>query len=228
MSTGDDIHRKVQAWARSEAAKTGRPTPTAERLTQVVRDIVAADVDDGVDFDVKTITVQEIREQAEYPGLRLRMKATIGSWVGVAAWDISTGDPIVPLPEVIGIPRVLGGEIRILVYRPETTLAEKGVTILERGTTSTRWRDYVDIVQLFTHHQIDRAQLLVSARAVARYRGVVLGPIAPRVIGYGAIAQQKWAAWRRKEGLEDISEASLDSQLELVSSHLDPVFSNGE
>ena len=49
--------------------------------------IVAADVDDGVDFDVKTITVQEIREQAEYPGLRLRMKATIGSWVGVAAWE---------------------------------------------------------------------------------------------------------------------------------------------
>jgi hypothetical protein len=27
--------------------------------------------------------------------------------VGVAAWDISTGDPLVPLPEVIGIPRVL-------------------------------------------------------------------------------------------------------------------------
>jgi Nucleotidyl transferase AbiEii toxin, Type IV TA system len=283
MSGGDDIYRKVQAWARSEAAKTGRPTPTAEYLTrhmlesfldrltrtrhaqdfvlkggillasygvrrptkdldaeaisaditaeyltQVVRDIVAVDVDDGVDFDVTTITVREIREQAEYPGLRLRMKASIGSWVGVAAWDISTGDPIVPQPEVIGIPRVLGGEIEILAYRPETTVAEKGVTILERGTTSTRWRDYVDIVQLFTHHQIDRAQLLVSARAVARYRGVALGPIAPGVIGYGAIAQQKWAAWRRKEGLEDISEASLDSQMELVSSYLDPVFSNGE
>ena len=101
------------------------------------------------------------------------------------------------------------------------------MTILERGTTSTRWRDYVDIVQLFAHHQIDRAQLLVSARAVAHYRGVALGPIAPRVIGYGPIAQQKWAAWRRKEGLEDISEASLDSQMELVSSYLDPVFSNG-
>jgi len=48
------------------------------------------------------------------------------------------------------------------------------------------------------------------------------------MIGYGTIAQQKWAAWRRKEGLEDISEESLDSQMELVSSYLDPVFSNGE
>jgi hypothetical protein len=123
MSTGDDIYRRVQAWARSEAAKTGRPTPTAEYLTrhmlesfldrltrtrhardfvlkggillasygvrrptkdldaeaisaditaayltQVVRDIAGVDADDGVDFDVRTITVQEIREQAEYPG----------------------------------------------------------------------------------------------------------------------------------------------------------------
>ena len=34
MSTGDDIYRRVQAWARSEAAKTGRPTPTAEYLTR--------------------------------------------------------------------------------------------------------------------------------------------------------------------------------------------------
>jgi hypothetical protein len=42
---------------------------TAAYLTQVVRDIVAVDVDDGVDFDVRTITVREIREQAEYPGL---------------------------------------------------------------------------------------------------------------------------------------------------------------
>jgi hypothetical protein len=200
---------------------------TVAYLTQVVRAIVAVDADDGVDFDVRTITVHEIREQAEYPGLRLRMKATIGSWVGVAAWDISTGDPVVPQPEVLGIPRVLGGEIRILAYRPETTIAEKGVTILERGTTSTRWRDYVDIAQLFAHHQIDRVQLLASAQAVAHYRGVALEPIAPHVIGYGAIAQPKWAAWRRKEGLEDISEASLDGQMELVCRYLDPVFSNG-
>ena len=34
MSNDDDVYRKVQARARSEAAKTGRPTPTAEYLTR--------------------------------------------------------------------------------------------------------------------------------------------------------------------------------------------------
>ncbi|MFT4216320.1 MAG: nucleotidyl transferase AbiEii/AbiGii toxin family protein, partial [Micropruina sp.] len=47
----------------------------------------------------------------------------------------------------MGIDRVLGDPIELLGYAPETTIAEKGVTILERGITS-RWRDYVDIVQL--------------------------------------------------------------------------------
>jgi len=57
---------------------------------------------------------------------------------------------------------------------PETTVAEKGVTILERGTSSTRWRDYVDIVQLAVAG-IDDQVLLESMRAVARYRSVTLG-----------------------------------------------------
>jgi hypothetical protein len=36
----------------------------------------------------------------------------------------------------------------LLSYAPETAIAEKGVTILERGIISTRWRDNVDIVVL--------------------------------------------------------------------------------
>ncbi|MBR8743365.1 hypothetical protein DSY14_16775 [Nocardiopsis sp. MG754419] len=49
-----------------------------------------------------------------------------------------TGDPIVPSPKPVRVPRILGGEIEMLGYAPETTVAEKGVTILERGIASTR------------------------------------------------------------------------------------------
>ncbi|HEY0226930.1 MAG TPA: hypothetical protein VGC05_11190 [Mycobacterium sp.] len=37
-------------------------------------------------FDLDTISVQEIREQANYPGLRVRVAVSIGSWKGVTAW----------------------------------------------------------------------------------------------------------------------------------------------
>ena len=105
-------------------------------------------------------------------------------------------------------------------------MAEKGVTILERGITSTRWRDYVDIVQL-CRRGIDPDELLTSALAVARHRGVTLGPVAPYLAGYGAVAQRKWAAWRRKEHLELVCAERLDDQVALVVSYLDPVFARG-
>lgn len=199
---------------------------TATHLAGVVRDLAAVEVEDGVVFDVATITVQEIREQADYPGLRVRVAADIGPWQGAAAWDVSTGDPIVPAPRRVRIDRVLGDPIELLGYAPETTVAEKGVTILERGITSTRWRDYIDIVQL-ARQGIDPDELLRSARAVARYRGIDLQPITPHIAGYGQIGQARWAAWRRRERLEAISEESLDAQLALVASLLDPIFTRG-
>lgn len=199
---------------------------TVEQLTDVVRDIAAVDANDGVMFDTETIEVQEIREQADYPGLRVRVKASIRPWTGIATWDVSTGDPIVPAPRRVRIDRVLGDPIELLGYAPETTIAEKGVTILERGITSTRWRDYVDIVQL-ARQGIDATELLRSARAVARYRGVVLEPVAPHLVGYGEIGQAKWAAWRRKEKLDTVSQESLDDQAALVASFLDPIFALG-
>jgi hypothetical protein len=199
---------------------------TAEHLAQVIRDIAATDVDDGMVFDLDTISVQEIREQADYPGLRVRVAVSIGSWKGVTAWDVSTGDPIVPAPREVTIDRILGEPITLLGYAPETAIAEKGVTILERGITSTRWRDYVDIVQL-AGNDIDPDELLRSARAVARHRSVTLEPVAPHLTGYGSVGQAKWAAWRRKEHLESACEENLDDQIALVAACLDTVFVYG-
>jgi hypothetical protein len=199
----------------------------AQHLAEVVRDIATINVDDGVAFDLDTIDVQEIREQAEYPGLRLRVAVSIGTWRGTASWDVSTGDPIVPPPREVTIDRVVGDPITLLGYAPETTIAEKGVTILERGITSTRWRDYVDIVAL-ARQGIDADGLLRAARAVARHRGVTLEPVAPHLAGYGAVAQAKWAAWRRKERLESACEEMLDDQVTMIVSCLDAVFVHGD
>ena len=99
------------------------------------------------------------------------------------------------------------------------------VGCLHRGPDRPR-ATHGDIVQL-ARQGIDPEELLRSARAVARYRGVDLKPIARHVAGYGEVAQARWAAWRRKERLEALSEASLDEQLTLVASWLDPVFALG-
>ena len=281
MSSGEAAFRKIQAAARSAAAKSGANAPTqeylirhtlesflyrltqtshrgdfvlkggvllaaygvrratrdadsnavsadvtAEHLARVVRDIAEVDTDDGMVFDLDTISTREIREQAPYPAVRVQVAVSIGPWTGNAVWDVSTGDPMVPPPRQVTIDRLLGDPVSLLRYAPETTIAEKGVTILERGITSTRWRDYVDIVQL-ARQGIDPDALLDSARAVARHRGVTLEPIAPHLVGYGEVGQAKWAAWRRKEQLDSVCEANLDEQINLVINVLDSIFAHG-
>ena len=131
--------------------------------------------------------MQQIRDDADYPGLRLRMQAALHTAHGTIVWDVSTGDPIVPAPRLVRVPRALGEDIQILGYAPETAVAEKGVTILERGITSTRWRDYVDIVQLSRNHSLDPTQLRAAAEAVAAHRHVTLEAVSPHLAGYGAV-----------------------------------------
>lgn len=282
MSAGDGVFRRLQAKAKSHAARTGGAAPTQEylmrhllesgvdrlsrtrhgdefvlkggvllaaygvrrptkdadlnavaadvsvdHLVTVLEDVAGIEAEDGVDFDLATIDVRAIREEFRYPAYRLRMKARIGSWRGVAAWDVTTGDPIVPVPRRVRLDRILGDPIDVLGYAPETSIAEKGVTILERGVTSTRWRDYVDIVRL-AERGIDTDELLAAARAVARHRGIRLEPVGPHLVGYADIGQAKWSAWRRKEKVEEMSEPALTDQIARVVGVLDPVFARGE
>lgn len=174
-------------------------------------------------FDLDSLAVDAIRDDADYPGMRLRVNVSIATWNGVVSWDVSTGDPIVPAPRKVTLERILGEPLVLIGYAPESTVAEKGVTILERGTASTRWRDYVDIVTL-GEAGLDRQELLRAVHAVAEYRGVEPQPIGPVLEGYGSVGQAKWAAWRRKQGLTDLCEANLDDQMLRVAAILDPVF----
>lgn len=154
--TATDVYRTIQALARSESARSGKPAATGEYLTRhalesfldrltrtahrdsfvlkggilltaydvrrptrdvdaeavrapvspdhiftVVTDVAAVDAHDGIVFDLGSATVREIRDDAEYPGIRMRVNVTLASWRGKVAWDVSTGDPVVPAPQLI-------------------------------------------------------------------------------------------------------------------------------
>lgn len=197
-------------------------TVDAAELRTIATSIARIDIGDGVVFNPERLTTREIRETDDYPGIRLKMPARISSWEGVFAWDVSTGDPIVPNPQWITISHEPGESLQVLSYPPEAIMAEKVVTILERSITSTRWKDYVDILDLY-RAGLDESALVAALKAVARHRGVELRPIAGLMDGYGDVYQNRWATWRKKENLEGKTEANLDSQLAKMATMLDPM-----
>lgn len=50
---------------------------SVDHLAEVIRDVVTVELDDGVAFDIETLSIREIREQAEYPGLRAKIATAI-------------------------------------------------------------------------------------------------------------------------------------------------------
>lgn len=168
-------------------------------------------IDDGIEFDVASLTSVPIREDDGYQALRLGMGARIHTSKHKLSVDVSVGDPISPDPGVVSVPSMLEGvaPIEVLGYQLESVYAEKLVTALARGTASTRWRDLADVWTLSQHHTCSGDDLQQALRVVAAFRQVQLQPLLPLLSDYPDVAQAKWAAWRRKTPLTTVPPALI-------------------
>ena len=95
----------------------------------MTRDIASVNTDDSVEFDPDSIDIQQIRDDADYPRLRVRIRARLHTARRTVEWDVSTGDPIVPAPQRVRVPRALGDDIHILGYAHFTSLSAGGVIL---------------------------------------------------------------------------------------------------
>jgi predicted nucleotidyltransferase component of viral defense system len=119
-----------------------------ENIIQVIRDICTHPVEsDGVDFDTNTITTENITEHADYPGIRVHLVAFIGDKTRVNMQiDIGFSDEISPSPTLITYPTLLEMPVpQLLGYSRETVIAEKLHSILFRGRSTSRFKDFYDI-----------------------------------------------------------------------------------
>lgn len=117
---------------------------TENELTKMLNSILAVPVDDGVQMNLSGF--ENIRDEADYPGIRVSIEAFLERTRQTLKIDITTGDAITP-KEVEYSYKLLVEDrsIAIMAYNLETVLAEKIETILSRSTTSTRMRDYYDV-----------------------------------------------------------------------------------
>ena len=145
-----------------------------ENARKVVEDIIAIPIDDGMAFEIKSVS--PIMDETDYPGVRVMMDTTLDKMHTPLKIDFSTGDVITPR-EVEYSFRLLFEErsISILAYNLETVLAEKMETLLSRGTANTRMRDFYDIYVLTTTraYDIDAATLKEAFANTSNIRGSI-------------------------------------------------------
>jgi hypothetical protein len=196
-------------------------------VLKLVRRVIAVEPadDDGIEFVSETATAEVIREEENYSGVRVHVKARLASAKLPLHVDVNVGDPIWPKPTTVTVPRLRGGDpIELAGYPIHMVHAEKIVTAIQRGTANTRWRDFGDIWSLSRHHPVSAMALGAAIVEVARHRQATIQPLATVLDGYAELGQARWARWRRRSNHDHLPERFADV-LAAVFAFADPVLS---
>lgn len=189
-------------------------------ILALIKSVLAVQLseDDGIEFAPATATSEVIRDEDEYSGVRVGSNANIATSRNRFHVDVNVGDPIVPSPTIVSVPRLIGGvPIRLKGYPLHMVHAEKIVTAVQRGVANTRWRDFGDVWTLSRSRAVAGTDLQEAIREVARYRRAELIPLNDVLDGYADLAQARWAAWRRRQNRNELPTQFGDLLAEVIT-----------
>lgn len=202
----------------------GSPPSDLEETRALVIDIASTPQGDGLQFDPSAVVARRIRGSSATAGVRVGLMPRLyTACIGVAI-DVTFGDPIRPAPQLVQVPRLLGSPaLTLWGYPLVMVIAEKLVTVLERGVATTRWRDLADIHLIGGRMPVDALQLAQAMEAVAAHRSIAPGAIADVLAGLPEVGQSRWATWRRRQGLDQVLPERLADVVRSLSDLADPI-----
>lgn len=160
-----------RAWADEPHRPTrdldllGRGDSSVEHLSSVFRTICEqpVDADDALVFRAETVRGEEIRENQEYRGVRMRFEARLANIRIPIQVDIGFGDVVTPSPVEIEFPTIMELPPPVLLaYSRETVVAEKFQAMVMLGIANTRTKDFFDIWVLSRDYAF-QGELLAAA-----------------------------------------------------------------
>jgi predicted nucleotidyltransferase component of viral defense system len=181
---------------------------SGEGVVRLFAEIVVTDVEpDGLAFDPTSIRAEEIREDQEYRGQRVRLTATLGSARVDVQIDIGFGDVVTPMAQVIAYPTLLDLPApRVRAYSRESVVAEKFQAIVALGFLNSRMKDFYDIWSMSREFDFDGSVLSDAIRATFSRRKTTLPELVPvglsSVFASDADKATQWAAFLRRSTLE--------------------------
>lgn len=216
----DEPHRPTR-----DADFLGFGPDDAATAKAIVTDICAIDVDDGIEFDPAAARIEEIREDAHYGGLRVRISGTLDGALCTAQIDIGFGDAVTPGPLVVDYPTILDDvpAPRLRVYPRESVMSEKLESIVSLGMGNSRMKDYYDLRALIRDERVDERYLVDAIRATFdRRRTRIPGTIPVGLSDEFANSQAKIAQWRAFLDRNRLEGPALADVVTEIRTALDP------
>jgi len=119
-----------------------------EDLSKYIEEIISIPTNEKLEMKLESI--DEIHEDADYPGLRAAITVRYDGIRESIKIDFTTGDIMTPTETSFRYTTILDNKVfKLKSYTLETVLAEKMETILSRGILNTRMRDFYDVYLLW-------------------------------------------------------------------------------
>ena len=174
------------------------PEPSQDELLELFRALCRMEVaDDGLAFEEESITVMEIRDDQQYGGKRVCMKAMLGKIRIPIQVDIGFGDAVTPEPIAERFPVLLDFSPPVLrLYPRETVVAEKADAIIQLGLVNSRMKDFYDLWVLMREFNFDGELLKAAINATFNRRRTQLPmAIPPGLTDQFSEDSEKQAQW---------------------------------
>lgn len=189
-------------------------------VAETFRDIAAVAVDDGIVFDPASVTVEEIRKEAGYGGVRVIIAGELAKARCKTQIDVGFGDAVTPAP-VDSVYPVLLNDLpapRLRTYPTYTVIAEKLHAIALLGMTNSRLKDYFDLSVLLERETLDTDLLVRAIKATFERRAMPVPDAVP--IGLtdefanDSSRQSLWLAFLKKNELPSESLPAIVDRLQ--------------
>jgi len=180
----------------------GRSSNEVERVTEAFRQICGTEVEaDGLVFDIESVQGEQIKEEADYEGVRV----TFVGWLGKARVhmqiDIGFGDVVTPEPVAVQYPVLLDFPAPALRgYPRESLIAEKFQALAALGEINSRMKDFYDIFTLAMNFDFDGRTLQQAIEQTFRQRQTSLPADRPVAFTQDFVIQKAplWTAFLRR------------------------------
>ena len=191
-------------------------------IKQTFHDIASVVVEDGITFDADSVSVEEIRKDAGYAGVRVMISCEIANARCKTQIDIGFGDAVTPSPVHAVYPVLLDDmpAPQLRTYPVYTVIAEKLHAIALLGITNSRLKDYMDLSVLLDRETLDIHILATAINATFLRRGMQIPTGEP--IGLSdefatdPSRRAMWQSFLKKNELEIVPLANVVTTLRTV------------
>lgn len=196
-----------------------------DRIVSVIKEICNEKViADGLVFSADTVKGQQIRETADYGGIRVKLTGYLERARIPIQIDTAFGDIVYPGPELIEFPVILDlPNPQLKGYSPESAASEKLETIIKLGSLNSRMKDFYDLWVMLRRFKFDAARLVLAISKTFNHRNTPIPRSLPlfheEIYDANSDRQHLWKSFLIKEEIVKAPE-----ELHMVAGEIEKFF----